>query len=480
MSHGIVMSYGLIVAAPTSSSGKTIFTLGLIRAWKRQGRHSGAAKVGPDYIDLGFHRAAGAVILRNLDLWAMRPTTISTAMGDLSHGGDWIVCEGVMGLFDGAQTTLSDATTGMGVATESSSKQPSSDFEKTRGSTADCAVATGWPIVLIIDAAHQAATIGAIIHGCATARDDVTISGVLFNRVASPGHRRALETGLRLYAPAIPLLGCLPNQPALSLPSRHLGLVQAGELAAIEKYIETSADWVSDHCDLAGLDQIIKANQGRPIVPPPGPVRAPIRPLGQHIAIAQDAAFSFFYDGIVEAWRHCGAEISFFSPLADTPPSVDADAVILPGGYPELHAGKLASNRVFLGGLRQAAGRGAVLYGECGGFMTLGAGLIDRDGHRHQMAGLLPLESNMHTPQRILGYRHLTLAATTALGKQGERFCGHEFHYSQTTLEGKSDGPLFTAHDAAGRPLPPMGLRQGNVLGSFAHIIDGWGAEPNH
>ncbi len=479
------MSYGLIIAAPTSGSGKTVFTLGLIRAWKRQGRQSAAAKIGPDYIDPGFHRAAGAGALRNLDHWAMRTATIASAIRDLADAGDYILCEGVMGLFDGAQTTRIPNTGNAEINRAASLGQccdnaPTPAKTVIPGSTADCAVATGWPVLLIIDAAHQAASVGAVIHGCATACERVTISGVVFNRVGSPGHREALETGLRLYAPGIPLLGFLPRHPSVDLPGRYLGLVQAGELTAIEEQIENIADWVSDHCDLAALDQIIRSNQGPTVAPPSRSVKPPIPPLGQRMAIARDRAFSFLYDGIVEGWRKEGAEICFFSPLDNTPPANDADAVILPGGYPELYAGTLASNQIFLSGLHQAADRGATLYGECGGFMTLGKSITDRDGHRHIMAGLLPLESDLHKPTRVLGYRHLTLAATTALGKKGEQFRGHEFRYSRITTQGKRDGALFMASDAAGRPLPPMGLRHRRVLGSFAHIIDRHETDPTY
>ena len=200
--------------------------------------------------------------------------------------------------------------------------------------------------------------------------------------------------------------------------------------------------------------------------PPP-----PLPPLGQRVAVASDDAFRFSYPHVLNGWRRAGAEVVPFSPLADDPPDAAADAVYLPGGYPELHAGRLAANGVFLDGLRRAGTRGAVVYGECGGYMALGETLTDAAGAAHRMAGLLPIEASMAERSLHLGYRRAELAAAGPLGPEGGAFGAHEFHYASVIREGGAD-PLFRARDAAGAPLGRCGLRRDNVMGSFVHLID--------
>ena len=187
--------------------------------------------------------------------------------------------------------------------------------------------------------------------------------------------------------------------------------------------------------------------------------------------VARDTAFAFAYPWLLDGWRRAGAEVAFFSPLADEAPSEGADAVYLPGGYPELHAGRIAANGRFKAGLAAAAGRGAAVYGECGGYMVLGRALVDRDGARHPMAGLLPLTASFAERRLHLGYRGLTLKSGGPLGSAGAAFRGHEFHYATVVDEDRST-PLFEGADAAGRGLPHLGSAAGNVVGSFAHIVD--------
>ncbi|MDH5558097.1 MAG: cobyrinic acid a,c-diamide synthase, partial [Alphaproteobacteria bacterium] len=198
---------------------------------------------------------------------------------------------------------------------------------------------------------------------------------------------------------------------------------------------------------------------------------APLAPIGQRIAVARDEAFAFCYASVLEGWRAAGAELSFFSPLADEAPVDGADAIYLPGGYPELQAGRLAGNGQFMGGLREAAARGAAVYGECGGYMVLGQGLIDANGTRHTMAGLLPLETSFADRKRHLGYRLVTAASDSPVGNNGQRYTGHEFHYATILTEGPAD-PLFTATDALDVDLGLAGLVAGRVAGSFIHLID--------
>jgi cobyrinic acid a,c-diamide synthase len=196
-----------------------------------------------------------------------------------------------------------------------------------------------------------------------------------------------------------------------------------------------------------------------------------IPPLGQRIAVARDDAFAFSYDSVTNGWRRQGANIEFFSPLADEAPPADADAIYLPGGYPELHGETLTGATRFMNGLRVAAGNGVAIFGECGGYMVLGQGLVDAAGRRHEMAGLLPVETSFATRKLHLGYRSVATAGETVLGPKGTLFKGHEFHYASILSEGNGSS-LFIATNARGDDLGPAGLSIGSVAASFIHLID--------
>jgi cobyrinic acid a,c-diamide synthase len=261
----------------------------------------------------------------------------------------------------------------------------------------------------------------------------------------------------------MPVLGAIPRVAALALPERHLGLVQAAEHPDLDAFLSAAGALVAGAVDLEAI-----RNTARPIAPAE-PASAPLPPLGQRIALADDPAFGFTYPHLLSGWRTAGAEIVPFSPLADDPPDQTADAIFLPGGYPELHAGRLAANSRFLDGLRAAAGRGALVYGECGGFMVLGDGLIDAEGHAHAMAGLVPLTTSFAERRLSLGYREMRHAGGLPFPPT---LRGHEFHYSTVLSQGAGE-PLFEVRDAAGHQLAPAGLRVGRVMGSYLHVIDG-------
>ncbi len=428
---------GVILAAPASGSGKTVLTLGLLRALSRQYPRIGAFKVGPDYIDPAFHAAATGRPSFNIDLWAMRPATVAQILRRLDDDSDLIVGEGVMGLFDGAADNS--------------------------GSTADVAALTGLPVVLVVDVRGQAASVAALLRGFMGHRADVPISGVIFNRVGGPAHEAMLRQAVTPLG--LPVLGAVPRDGALVLPDRHLGLVQAAEHERLEEFVDRAAQRVEATvdlprlADLAGPLQVADAGTG--LATPP---------LGQRITIARDTAFSFAYPAVLEGWQRQGAGLSFFSPLADEPPAEDADAVYLPGGYPELHGDRLAAACRFKDGLRRAATRGAAVYGECGGYMVMGESLVDAEGQRHPMAGLLPVATSFAERRLHLGYRQVALKQDTAIGRAGQKFRGHEFHYATILRE---DGePLFGAANARGESVGSMGLRRGRVAGSFCHLID--------
>lgn len=432
---------GLVVAAPASGSGKTLVTLALLRALSQGGVRVAAAKVGPDYIDPAFLAAACGGTCLNLDPWAMRPTTLDSLVAHLSGACDLVICEGVMGLFDGIDAA--------GTA-----------------STADLAQHFGWPVVLVVDASRQAASVAALVGGFAGHRADVSLAGVILNRVGGYSHAATLRAAIEAHLPDIAILGALPQAADLVLPSRHLGLVQAREHHDLDALIARAARWIATQLDFDMLRRLARPARLRAAVAGP-----PLPPLGSHIAVARDDAFAFAYQTVLDGWHAQGATLSTFSPLADQPPGEGADAVYLPGGYPELHAGCIAGASRFMSGLHAAAARGAVIYGECGGYMTLGNGLIDADGQRHAMAGLVPLETSFATRRLQLGYRALRLSGETPWGRAGDAFRGHEFHYAAVVAEGPG-APLFDSADARGDALGPVGRHHGRVMGSFIHLVD--------
>lgn len=434
---------GLVIAAPSSNSGKTVLTLGLLRALANRGVAVAAAKTGPDYIDPAFQAAACRQSCINLDPWAMSPDQIAALAGWQSAGKSVLLCEGVMGLFDGA----ADCS----------------------GSTADLAAMMNWPVVLVIDVKGQSASAAAVIAGFEGFREDVKIAAVILNRVGSDRHRAMIETVCREHLPEIPVIGAVRRSDLLALPERHLGLVQAGEHDALDTFLDQAAGIIAEDVD---LDQLIGLVSGRQLAAASGDVSnlaIGIPPLGQHIAIARDTAFAFAYPHLLEDWRRQGAELSFFSPLADEAPNKGADAIYLPGGYPELHGQRLANAENFKASLAAMAARNTPIYGECGGYMVLGEALIDASGQEHEMLGLLPLVTSFADRKLHLGYRTLALSETTALGPIGTVLRGHEFHYASTIkADGTSLGNMATA---TGDDLGRVGLVKGSVFGSFFHLI---------
>ncbi len=430
---------GLIIAAPRSGSGKTTVTLGIQRAFARRGLAVQPFKCGPDYIDPAFHAAAARRDSFNLDSWAFTNAQIADL---LARGldADIAIAEGSMGLFDGVA-------------------QPGASGD---GSNADIAAMTGWPVILVIDTSGQAQSAAAIALGCRHYRNDITLAGVILNRVASPRHDMLLRKGMEKAG--IPVLGAMPKRADLVLPERHLGLVQAGDTADLAARLDALADFATDHIDLDALVNLAAPTR----LTHSGIGEAPVTPPGQRIALARDAAFSFVYPHLLAAWRAAGAEIIPFSPLADEAPDPACDVVWLPGGYPELHAGRLAQAQNFRAGLRDFA-RTRPVHGECGGYMALGAGLIDAEGARHEMAGLIGLETSFAKRTMHLGYRLATLHAPIPGHAPGAALRGHEFHY--TTILAQPDEPLARVVDANGKDVPETGSRRGHVTGSFFHLI---------
>jgi cobyrinic acid a,c-diamide synthase len=434
------MTRGLMIAAPRSGSGKTTATLGLLRAFKRRGVDVVGLKSGPDYIDPAFHAAASGREGVNLDSWAMSPELLAALAAQTLKQRALALCEASMGLFDGVP-----AKSGL------------------TGTSADVAATLGMPVLLVVDVTGQAQSAAAVVKGCATYDERLKVGGVIVNRVGSERHRRLVVDAIEPMG--IPVLGTLPRNDKVALPERHLGLVQAGETEALEARLEAIADFVETHVDCARVLELAgDLDLASPASAPPA-----VRPPGQRIALAHDAAFSFIYPHLVQGWRSAGAEIVFFSPLADQPPPSDCDLCWLPGGYPELHAGRLAAASRFRQGLRHFAETRPV-HGECGGYMALGMSLVDASGVAHPMAGLLGVETSFEKRRMTLGYREARIASNCALGLKGALLRGHEFHYATIVATG-GDDPFAFVRDVYGAPEAPSGSRRGRVTGSFFHVI---------
>ena len=429
---------GLILAALRSGAGKTTLALGMMRALTRRGLRVAPAKCGPDYIDPAFHAAATGRASVNLDAWAMDEGLLSHLAARAGEQADVVIAEGAMGLFDGA---------------------PPLDFAS--GAAADIARLTRWPVALILDVSGQGQTAAVLARGAVAHDPGVAIVGVVLNKIASERHRKLCCQAIE--ALGVPVFGALPRVKALALPERHLGLVQAAETEDLAARLDGLADFVEAHVD---LETLLACARGAATA---RAVRGcQERPPGQRIAVARDAAFSFLYPHLLQAWREAGAELCFFSPLADESPPETCDFCWLCGGYPELHAGRIAAAQNFLGGLRNFA-RAAPVHGECGGYMVLGDGLVDADGERHAMAGLLRLETSFSQRKLALGYRRASLAAAHAFGARGTILYGHEFHYAVTLRE---DGRIFAwVRDAYAEETRSCGLHEGTVSGSFFHLL---------
>lgn len=422
------MAKGFILAAPSSGSGKTSLTFGLLAALRKAGTAVQGFKVGPDYIDPHYHALAAGRPCPNLDPWAMTPERMKSLL--TASDADLCVIEGVMGLFDGAQSG--------------------------GGSTADLARTLGLPVVLVVDAKGMSGSVAALVHGFSRFDPSIDVAGVILNRVGSDRHESMLREALQ--DSGIPVLGSLPRLPSLSWPSRHLGLTLPQELPDMDAQARQLASVMAKRFDLSALHALARA------LPAPGEpesAAAFFPSSAGSIALASDDAFRFAYPHWLTGREHR------FSPLANQRVPDDADFVFLPGGYPELHAAKLSKADAFWDSLRAAAARGVTIYGECGGYMVLGEALTV-NGTRFPMAGLLPVATHYTTGgARTLGYRSLTAPedfwAGTALK-------GHEFHAS--SAECLAPPSLFHAADSRQASLGLHGHQISNILGSYIHIID--------
>jgi len=437
----------IVIAAASSGAGKTSFTLGLLGALRARGLAVGAFKAGPDYIDTQLHAAVLRRPSRNLDIRLMGNGAVLSCL--VRNGADnaLSVIEGVMGLYDGSSLGTS---------------------------TADLAVLTDSPVLLLVDASASAESAGAVALGFASYRREVRIAGVVLNRIAGEGHFEAAKAAV-VAATGLPVLGYLPSDPSLALPERHLGLVEPGDSPDFGRAAAALAAAVEAHVDLDAL--IALANEA-PEPGPTGPMAPPTEGAGATaagrrplcVAVARDAAFSFYYEDNFDAMRDMGLEPVFFSPLADSalPPGITG--LYLGGGYPELHASALGRNDAMRDSIRRAASAGLPVFSECGGYLYLLESLEDLEGRIHPGCGILPGRARMETRLAALGYREGRTQRASVLGPAGTALSGHVFHFS--TVEG-AEGILALWPPAVPRPAraPELdGSARGSVFGSYLHL----------
>jgi cobyrinic acid a,c-diamide synthase len=422
-----------MIAAPSSGSGKTSLTLGLMAAFKRRGVTIAPFKIGPDYIDPGHHAAVCGRPSHNLDSWFCDRSRIIDTFAQGSTAADLAIAEGVMGLFDGV----------------------SGDSEE--GSSAQIAKWLGLPILLVVDARAQARSFAALVKGFAEFDPELQIAGVIANRVGSERHGQMLQEAIASTPGLPPLLGSLPRCEEIVLPERHLGLVTADDLSG--DYSSNLADWVEQHLDLNVLQQLATSK-----VKAKAPVTEPQAVKKLRIGIARDRAFCFYYPENLRLLEQAGAELVPFSPLSDTRLPENLAGLFLGGGYPELHAGQLMENEELRQQIAELAAAGLPIYAECGGFMYLCAAI---DGQ--QMCGTFPARAKMLPRRRALGYRQVELLADGLLGPAGTRVRGHEFHYSDVEMPEEIERCYQLSRRDGERP-GTEGYRVNNVLGSYVHL----------
>ena len=427
----------MLIAGTASGVGKTTVALALSAAWQRRGLTVQAFKGGPDFLDTTHHTRMSGRPARNLDTWLLPHATNRTLFAAATEDAGAAIVEGMMGLFDGK------------------------DGASEAGSSAEIARLLGLPVVLVVDASKSARSLAATVLGFESFDPTMPLAGVILNRVASARHldllRAAIESRCRT-----PILGALPRTPEITIPERHLGLHAAAiDRTHREGEIDTLAALAETHFDMARLTALTVPRP--PCVPRTQAVAGEVR-----IGIAQDEAFSFYYEDNLDLLRGLGAVLVPFSPVHDRALPPDLDALYLGGGYPELHAEALAANHAMLAAVRSFAAAGAPVYAECGGMIYLGRTLRAPDA-THTFAGLLPLEVEMTARLVDFGYATVTLTRDCMLGPAGTVVRGHGFHYSRLA-ETPDCETAFDVQLSLGRRNQPDGYVRGNILAGYTHL----------
>jgi len=467
----------IVIAAPMSGSGKTTVTLGLMESLKRRGLNVAPFKVGPDFIDPGWHRAVTGRPSVNLDGWMCPEGFVRETFALHAEGCDIAVIEGVMGLFDGIGASSDE------------------------GSTAQVAKILDAPVVLVVDAKSQARSAAALVQGFARFDPNIRVAGVIFNNVGSDNHARILREAVESSVAGVRVLGCIPRDERLRIPSRHLGLVTAEENSLPDEFRERLASMIGEHVDLEEIlslgGQVSTLNsplslalshEGRGNLKTPLPSMGGVGggfndqvlqgsgygrlPTGHprksgaitsapriRIAVARDEAFCFMYQDNLRLLREAGAELVEFSPLTDTSLAEGIGGIYLPGGYPELFAEALTANKGMTKGIRAAIEAGMPVYAECGGFIYLTDGFV----------GIFPVSTRMLPRRKALGYREVEVTADSPIGRKGVVARGHEFHYSEMDEMPPEVERLYRVR-RNGSELGREGYRYRNCLASYIHL----------
>jgi cobyrinic acid a,c-diamide synthase len=418
------------VAGTSSGVGKTTVATGLLAALARRRLRVASAKIGPDFIDPGYHSVATGRPGRNLDVWMCGADLMAPLAARAGHGADLLVIEGVMGLFDGA---------GSG----------------DEASTAHVARLLDAPVVLVVDASSMSRSVAALVHGYATWDTSIRVAGVILNRVGSDGHEVLLREALAAHLPQLPVLGCLRRDDALVWRDRHLGLVPVSEQGgAVRAGLGHLAAAVAARCDLDGLVGVAQAAPAWNVAPPPPAVAA-----GHcRLAVASGPAFSFTYPDNLELLEQAGAELIPFDPLVEAELPAAVQGLVAGGGFPEVFGAALAANRPLLAELQAKVSSGLVVWAECGGLLWLARTL---DGH--PLSGVIEADARM-TDRLTLGYRTATMQRRTPLGAAGTVLRGHEFHYS--AIEPAGDAIELSGRFGATR----AGWASPRLLASYLHV----------
>lgn len=424
----------IVIAGTHSGVGKTTIATALMAAFARRGLRVQPFKIGPDFIDPGFHQAACGRVSRNLDGWMLSPNANLHIFERASTDSDLAIIEGVMGLFDGRSSSADE------------------------GSTAEMAKCLGAPVVLVVDASAMARSAAALVHGFETFDPALEIAGVLFNRIGGARHADLLRESLAAYCRSTPF-GFLPRCEKIALPSRHLGLTLAAEALTAECLSEM-ADWVEKQIDLNAL--LALARERSPALttspaPPARPAQSKVR-----IAVARDSAFCFYYQDNLDLLTESGAELVEFSPMSDRELPPEIGGLYLGGGYPELHAAQLSENRAMIDAICRFARAGAPIYAECGGFMYLTEAIVELDGNEHPMAGLFPTHARMQARFAALGYIQPESAGDGLWLQPGEALRGHQFRYSAMDPMPPEVCRVYQS--------PAEGYRIHSVMGSYIHL----------
>lgn len=427
----------LVIAGTKSGCGKTSVALGLMAALRKRGLTVQGFKCGPDFIDPGLHRLATGRTSHNLDSWMLPAPALQELFFRACAGADVAIVEGAMGLFDGYGASE-------------------------RGSSAEIAAMLGLPVVLVIDVRSMGRSVAALVHGFASFDPKISLAGVLANQVASCRHQSIITEAMAQLPCGPPLLGCLDRTPQITLPSRHLGLITAEDLPEAEASLARLATWMEASGAVKRLLAIPPIFR-QSIATPPAPVHEE-RSAVATIGVAQDAAFCFTYAENLRLLEAAGARLIPFSPLADKHLPPEIQGLYLCGGYPELHAARLAANRSLREELRAFCASKRPVWAECGGFMYLTETLVDAHGQAHPMVGHFQLQTIMERQRQALGYRQVTIVAPCPLGSPGEQARGHEFHYSRICGRDPKARPLFETTEG------DSGWIKDQVCGTYVHL----------